>query len=276
MKLISFLLVATSLMTACGKKYYNQGNDNLLNNPDYTKYTLTLDDSFETYVRTIHKNVINNQVNLYLNESLPVTGKNLVEVSYLLISKKKEVAIYVTCMPDKYENYYDSNWAGPNAINTYDVKVIDLGKVKGSASQAVEFNSKPKADPYRITWNLIYRPNEIEITSVLEEDIARGKQKTYSVATELSKPMIFKKTRASFIFNSTGKAAGGTVVVPGTAHLKTPELNILRSAGKHPYIIYFKMDQVVGSNNSGATFDGIFFKDDRTYYDPVLAIGSSK
>jgi hypothetical protein len=99
--------------------------------------------------------------------------KNLIEVSYLLISLQKRKLIYITTIPDLRKNYYATkSWLGEDSLNIHDFRSFHFGEITRVTSNSrydVQFISKDLR--LKDTWKLAFdsRDDTFSVESIMEE-----------------------------------------------------------------------------------------------------------
>src|SRR2546423_1376132 len=147
--IILFFLI---LCCSCSRgKYYI--TNTFRKGPGHNFNFLVLDSSYKFYLREVYKdkNTLNENILKTNVDKSNTANKIRIEVEYLLISWKHKNIIYISTIPDKYQQYYSSNIISDTLINAYDFSTFHFGKID-LEGEGIYFISKDEKK--LITWDI--------------------------------------------------------------------------------------------------------------------------
>ena len=205
MKILFPVILFTVLCCACGRgKYYVS---NIFRKADLNNMkALDLDSTYSFYLREVYKDKNERNENILKTnvEKKDTANKTRIEVEYLLLSWIHKNAVYISTVPDKYQNYYSSNFFADTLINAYDFSTFYFGKITDDGESIFFISNNGKKV---ITWDI--RPfiigkfpnkvsireiavqrndlveNVILINKALEEPLSFIRQNSFTIIFEL-------------------------------------------------------------------------------------------
>src|SRR5258705_373035 len=205
MKILFPIILFMVLCCACGRgKYYVS---NIFRKADLnTMEALDLDSTYSFYLREVYKDKNERNENILKTnvEKKDTANKTRIEVEYLLLSWIHKNAVYISTIPDKYQNYYSSNFFADTLINAYDFSTFYFGKITDDGESIFFVSNNGKKV---ITWDI--RPfimerfpkkvsireiavqrndlveNVILINKALEEPLSFIRQNSFTIIFEL-------------------------------------------------------------------------------------------
>jgi hypothetical protein len=199
------------------------------------KSEIPLDKSFQFYVREIYRD--SSEQKFSLSSEI---GKQLVEIEYLLYSDVHERLIYITTVPDKYQDYYAQNRL-PNEIliNAFDFNTFHLGKLFKDKNEIVFRDIKDSSTLYK--WQFKKSEDFFSIERILEtkNDIYQNER---SVINSIHYGAIFRRISSfEIVFKDFKK--------PDVAMLELSQPLIYLSHHRRKYDIYLSFNDLVPTRN---------------------------
>jgi len=231
---------------------------------------ILLDSSYSFYKREVYKDKDENSQNILLTNvnKKDTANKVRIEIEYLLISLLHKNVIYITTVPDKFQQYYSTHILPDTIINAYDFNTFYFGKLNNDG-ELVTFVSESGIN--KIHWQLkpviinafpkqiFLRELEIEkkdmladvilIERVLQEQVVFTKQPGYSI--------IFRRPDA--IENNDAALM--------RCRLADEKIHFYKN--KHGIDLLFRFNDLINAEDSA-----IGFNHKRTLYDPYLLTGT--
>ena len=265
MKILSSLLLFV-LCCSCGRgKYYVS---NAFRNADINNMEeLDLDSTYSFYLREVYKdkNELNENILKTNVEKKDTANKTRIEVEYLLLSWIHKNAIYITTVPDKYQNYYSTNFIADTLINAYDFSTFYFGKITDDGEGIFFVSNDGKKV---ITWDIrpfitsgFPKKLSIREIAVQRNDLIEN---VILINKALEEPLTFiHQNNFAIIFEVPGKKS--ELHKDTTVWCELSNQKIYFNEGSHGSNIYFRFDKnIPGSKDSTIRFD---YR--RTRYAPI-------
>ena len=188
----STILFCVVLFFSCARKY--GVSPVFKNGVPANMQQIKLDTSYHLYIREVFldtsdlgdKSVKNS------NNTFSASDK-LIEIEYFLFSKENKKAVYISTIPDKYQNYYSKKgrYLPKEYLNAYDFSTFRFGKKTKNKDEIVFDNTITN---HSDTWK--YEMEEGSILHVLEvvERINGNVGNVYLVDEALSRTASFIRT----------------------------------------------------------------------------------
>ena len=266
MKILSSLLFFVLCCCSCSRgKYYVS---NVFGNVDVNNMqALDLDSTYSFYLREVYKdkNELNENILKTNVEKKDTANKTRIEVEYLLLSWIHRNAIYITTIPDKYQNYYSTNFIADTLINAYDFSTFYFGKITddGEGIFFVSNNGKEV-----ITWDIrpfitSGFPKKVSIREIAVErnDLIEN---VILINKALEEPLTFaRQNNFTIIFEVPHKKS--EVNKDTTTLCKLSNQKIYFNQASHGFNIFFRFNKNISDSKDSA----IRFDYRRTRYAPV-------
>lgn len=248
------------LCCSCGRGKYYVSSTFRYGVPGDIQY-IYLDSSYQFYLRQVYKDKDENDQNiLRSNVSKTDTANKIrIEVEFLLISLLHKNVIYITTVPDKFQQYYSTHILPDTVINAYDFNTFHFGKlsddgesasfVSEKATRKVTWQLKPSAGeplPKQIT----LRELQIEKRDVLTDVIL--------VNRTLQEPVVFTKQQSHVIIFQKPTDKDSSI------KCRLLYNNIYFRENKKGTALYFRFNCNINANDST-----ISFTHKRTIYNPL-------
>lgn len=188
----STILFCIILFFSCARKY---GISPVFKNGvPIDMQQIKLDTSYHLYIREVFLDTANPGDKLINNSNNIFSASDkLIEIEYLLFSTEKNRAVYISTIPDKYQNYYSKKgkYLPREYLNAYDFSTFRFGKKANNKDEIVFDNSNTK---HSDTWK--YEMEEGSILHVMEvvERINDDVGNVYLVDEALSRTASFIRT----------------------------------------------------------------------------------
>ncbi len=266
MKIGASILIYIVLCCSCSRgKYYVS---NAFRKPDNSQMeSLDLDSTYNFYLREVYKDKNERNENiLKTNVEKKDTGnKTRIEVEYLLLSWAHQNAVYITTVPDKYQNYYASNFIADTLINAYDFSTFYFGKITDDGESIFFVSNDGKKV---ITWDI--RPfitrNFSKKLSIREIAVQKNDlvENVILLNKALDEPVTFiHQSNFTIVFATPGKKP--ELNNSYSSLCKLEDRKIYFNAGIHGSNIYFRFDKNIPDSKDSA----IRFDYHRTRYAPL-------
>ena len=264
MKYILVILMA-SLLSACNRGEYfisTSFRDGHL--PGIKK--IALDSSFVLYLRQVNKT---DETEVSTMRTAEVAGSPFpclkrVEVEYLLLSLPRKMALYISTIPDKYQQYYSRYRFADTVINAYDLSTFYFGTVDENG-EGISFET---VDTKKVmTWDLRPFMNGQYPSKIFIREIAVQRNHEMEdiilVNKALGEPVYFEKqTGFHFMFYRPG------ITNNLESGFTLAEKNLYYRKHDHGYTIYFRFDKPIGNSRDSTL--GFDYK--RTRYSKALSM----
>ncbi len=266
MKLVASILLCFVLCSACTRgKYYIS---NAFKKPDNNKMgSLDLDTTYNFYLREVYKDKNEKNENILKTnvEKKDTANKTRIEVEYLLLSWAHQNAIYITTVPDKYQNYYASNFIADTLINAYDFSTFYFGKITDDGESIFFISNDGKKV---ITWDIrpfitgmFSKKLSIREIAVQKNDLVEN---VILLNKALEEPVTFThENNFTIVFAIPGKKPATSS--DNREFCKLKDQKIYFNAGIHGSNIYFRFDKNIPDSRDSA----IRFDYRRTRYAPL-------
>jgi hypothetical protein len=266
MKILAPLLFFVFFCTACGGgKYYvsNVFRKAEVNNME----ALDLDSTYNFYLREVYKDKNEQNENVLKTnvEKKDTMNKTRIEVEYLLLSWVHKNAIYITTIPDKYQNYYSSNSFADTLITAYDFSTFNFGKISDDG-ESIFFvtNSGKKV----LTWDI--RPfitgSFSKKVSIREIAVERNDliENVILINKALEEPLTFThQNKFEIIFEMPRKKS--ELPKDTSSFCKLAGQKIYFNQVSHGFNIFFRFNKNIGDSKDST----IRFDYRRTWYAPI-------
>jgi hypothetical protein len=226
-----------------------------------------LDSSYKFYLREVYKdkNSLNENILKTNVDKSNTANKIRIEVEYLLISWKHKNIIYISTIPDKYQQYYSSNIISDTLINAYDFSTFHFGKID-LEGEGIYFISKDEKK--LITWDIRpfipdSFPNKIYIREIA---VQRNyiMENVILINKALEEPLTFTKQKNFTIIFQYPHHKTEKILVDYTL-CTLFENKIFFYQHDHGFDLYFRFNRNIGDSKDSA----IRFDAKRTRYSPV-------
>jgi hypothetical protein len=224
MSKVNVIIIAIGLsLSACGKRIYH-----IVHDMKDAQAHIVLDDSYRRFVRYVYKGAdVQGQTTIKSERDHDIK-KELIEVEYLLVSDRYDNVIYITTIPDKYQNRYSSTspvLTKPDWINAYDFNTFHMGKIVNGDFVFDEFRSGRS-----VHWVIEENGPRIALTRI-DTWLNARRQEAQFVTDALSSPIEFEEMPNKRIVLSTYDT-------DTFCELAEPRLYLASSHKK--YKVYFK------------------------------------
>jgi hypothetical protein len=266
MKILFPAILFIVLCCACGRgKYYvsNTFRKAGVNNME----TVNLDSSYSFFLREVYKdkNELNENILKTNVEKKDTANMTRIEVEYLLLSWVHKNAVYITTIPDKYQNHYSSNFLADTLINAYDFSTFYFGKISGDG-ESISFTSKDGKKV--ITWDIRpfitgLFPKKISIReiAVQRNDLVEN---VILINKALEEPITFiHQNNFTIIFKTPGSKSDTCKDASGLCRLS--DRKIYLTPIKRGFDLFFRFDRNISDSKDSA----IRFDFRRTRYSPM-------
>lgn len=156
MKKILSLVVLCVLLNSCHIRRFYSKIEGKPNMTDYKLDTVSLDDSYQLYVRQIGKSKSDLAVSRKNMEEISGSDKERVELQYLLLSPKNKRVIYLTTIPPLHTGDDDHRWIYDEPLfdntNYVNIWVLNLFFVGAYDAAKQTFNFTKKDHPTVDSW----------------------------------------------------------------------------------------------------------------------------
>jgi hypothetical protein len=263
MKKIVVILLA-SLLSACNRGEYFISTSFRDGHLTGIK-KVALDSSFVLYLRQVNSAEDPESSMKQIGEPTAdhLACMKRVEVEYLLLSLPRKIALYISTIPDKYQQYYSRYRFADTVINAYDLSTFYFGTVDENG-ESISFET---VDTKKImTWDLRPFMNGQYPSKIFIREIAVQRNHEMEdiilVNKALGEPVYFEKqTGFHFIFYRPG------VTNNQLSGFTQGEKNLYYRRHDHGYTIYFRFDKPIGSSRDST----IGFDYRRTRYSKALS-----
>lgn len=266
MKFLAPLLLFVLFCCGCGRgKYYVS---NVFRKADVDNIeSLTLDSSYNFYLREVYKDKNEQNENILKTnvEKKDTANKTRIEVEYLLLSWVHKNAIYIATVPDKYQNYYSSNFLADTLINAYDFSTFYFGKITDDGESIFFVSNNGKKV---ITWDL--RPFIVgsfpKKVSIREIAVERNDliENVILINKALEEPLTFsRQNNFTIVFEIPGKKA--IVNKDIFSFCKLADNKIYFNQVSHGFNIFFRFNKNIDDSKDST----IRFDYHRTRYAPI-------
>lgn len=164
--------------------------------------SINLDTSYHFYIRQVYKDKDENSQNILRSNvsKTDTANKVRIEVEYLLLSWLHKNVIYITTVPDKFQQYYSKHVLPDTIINAYDFSTFHFGKlsddgetvafVSDNGSKKVSWELRPlltSGFPKQLFLRELYVEKKevvadvILVDKALQEQVVFTKQPAYSI-----------------------------------------------------------------------------------------------
>jgi hypothetical protein len=267
MKKILIILIVFACCACSRGKYYvtNTFSEGITN-----IYYIDIDSSYRFYKREVYRDKDEDSLNvLRSNLSKTDTAKKIrIEVEYLLISLAHKNVIYITTVPDKFQQYYSKYILPDTVVNSYDFNTFQFGKLDADDELVTFF--KP-GNSKTITWQ--FRPVLKEgwpKQVFLRELVVEKKDMPVDVILvdkALQEQVSFtRQNSCNIIFNRPGTKEYGTAL--DICHLADNRIYFYK--GKRGYSVVFKFDNSINGKDSAISFN---YR--RTTFDPSPLVSNT-
>ena len=257
MKIAASILLYIVVCCSCSRgKYYIS---NAFRKPDSSEMqSVALDTTYNFYLREVYKDKNEKNENILKTnvEKKDTANKTRIEVEYLLLSWVHQNAIYITTIPDKYQNYYASNFIADTLINAYDFSTFYFGKITDDGESIFFVSNDGKKV---ITWDIRpfiagKFPNKISIREIAVQKNDQV-ENVILLNKALDEPVSFThQSNFTIIFATPGKKPG--LNNDYVAFCKLKDQKIYFNAGVRGSNIYFRFDKnITDSKDSAIRFD---------------------
>jgi hypothetical protein len=263
---ILFPLFFVVLCCACSRgKYYVS---NVFRKAEVRNMeSFELDSTYNFYLREVYKDKNEQNENILKTnvEKKDTANATRIEVEYLLLSWVHKNAVYITTIPDKYQNYYSTNFIADTLINAYDFSTFHFGKIAddGESIFFISYNGKKV-----VSWDI--RPfittrfaNKVSIReiAVQKNDFIEN---VILINKALEEPITFvRQNNFAIVFETPGKKAA--LLADRTALCKLSDQKIYFSQVKHGFDIFFRFNKNINDYKDST----IRFDYRRTKYAPL-------
>jgi hypothetical protein len=190
MKKTVCILITCLLFFSCSRKY---GITSIFRNGvPAGMQQWVLDSTYSLYIREVFLDTsISGDKKILTGLALNTAEKKLIEIEYLLLSEKNKRAVYISTIPDKYQNYYTKKavYLYREYLNAYDFSTFRFGTVNNDG-QIIYTN---KQTQHNDTW--VYKKENDSLLHVYEviERLNEDATNVYLVDEALSYPAVFIK-----------------------------------------------------------------------------------
>jgi hypothetical protein len=260
-----FILIVVFFI-ACSPRQYEVTSAFRNGVPAGTDY-IQLDSSYSFYLREMYKDenpVLGNVMKANLRPADTIDRKRI-EVEFLLVSWEHGSALYFTCVPDKYQQYYSTfKLASPSYINAYDFSRFHFGRFNEVGDQ-IEFVSKDGLE--KDTWEIRQHSSagllSLSIKSIIERNHGVT-ENVILVSDALEQPVKFDRIDSfAIVFRKFNRKLEKRGRPPDPRRLVANRIYFVPE--KKGYGVYFHFDKYI----TGYKDSTIRFEDKRIRYTPV-------
>ena len=257
MKITSPFLFFILMCCACSRsKYYVS---NTFRNPEINNMeSLDLDSTYNFYLREVYKDKNEQNENILKTsvEKKDTANKTRIEVEYLLLSWIHKNAFYITTIPDKFQNYYSTNFVADTLINAYDFNTFYFGKITEDGESIFFVSNDGKKV---ITWDIrpfiIERfPKKLSIREIVvqRKDLVEN---VILISKALEEPVVFsRQNNFKVIFETPGRKPEN--YNDSSKLCKLSHSKIYYNRGRRGINIFFRFNKSIGdSKDSTIHFD---------------------
>ena len=266
MKQTASILLCIVIWCSCSRgKYYISSTFRKYDNSEIQ--SVELDSTYNFYLREVYedKNEKNENILKTNVDKKDTANKKRIEVEYLLLSWAHQNAIYITTVPDKYQNYYASNFIADTLINAYDFSTFYFGKITDDGESIFFISNNGKKV---ITWDI--RPfitgkfsNKLSIREIAVQKNDQV-ENVILLNKALEEPVAFShQNNFTIIFATPGKKP--MINSDCLEFCKLKDHKIYFNAGIHGSNIYFRFDKNIPDSKDSV----IRFDYHRTRYAPL-------
>lgn len=206
---------------------------------------LKIDSTYLLYVREVFKDELTPGRYRVKKEEAQITYTDrLIEVEYLLISMQHHSAIYISTIPDKFQNYYSlkERYMPREHMNAYDFSTLRFGKIDAAAN-TIEFNNSSTG--HNDSWEYTMEKDSIIRIKQVVESIRGDATNVYLVDKALSHGASFTKLdsfRIAFRNFDKEKKDSTPVGRPLSKRLSKDNIIYYRKENNQ-YAIYLRFDK---------------------------------
>jgi hypothetical protein len=206
---------------------------------------LEIDSSYRLYIREVFKDELTpGRYRVKKEEAVISNTDRLIEVEYLLLSTQKRSAIYISTIPDKFQNYYSlkEKYMPREYMNAYDFSTLRFGKIDPIANTIDFYNSATGHDD---SWEYtMYKDSIIKIKQVVES-IKGDATNVYLVDKALSHGASFTRLDSFKIaFQNFVKEKKESTLAGGLLSRRLSKDNIIYYRKENnKYAIYLRFDK---------------------------------
>lgn len=242
----SLYLLMIALMASCHPREFST----IQNFDAAGKKKLTLDNTYQFFVREIYKESTNHNYSLTDKKAKTDSSKKeLIEIEYILYSEQHHKLLYITTVPDRFQKYYSDHALPQTQMNARDFNTFHFGNVRLNKRE-VDFKTYKKNTTY--TWQY-----DVDLDSLVIRRIIETKNGIYqnerSVENSIYDGAKFRRmNRFEFIYKNN-KANDSTIL-----KMADPTLYVSRKRKK--YSVYFNFDTAIplkdGEKNNRSEKEG--------------------
>lgn len=188
-------------------------NNKTINPSGSTVASISINNNYDYYIRKVFKKGPPGEKSFVSNSDINGSKNDLIEIEYLLISRKNGNVIYITMIQDKTQEFYSKHYLGDQYLNAYDFRNFLFGTIKRNI---VTFVSKQNAETTEEwTLDLSNQNSIIYLTNILENKKGEFSQ-SLPVERALADKLGFEKIAAPTLVYHEPDDDNNSNILPST------------------------------------------------------------